>query len=116
MNQSAPQVQITPPSESSMSDREDQEHDEDLHSEHSDSSSVFESTHEHEDYNQEDYTDEQEENLQVDTTVPDQDTSGSTPNVTLTDDELNYLDDFFDEIGAAGGSVETHENGEAPSD
>ena len=114
--QSAPPVQISPSSEDSISDNEDQEHEEDLPSEHSDSSSVFESVHEHEDFNQEEYINDQEDNLQVDMTVPDQDTSGSAPNVTLTDDELNYLDDFFDEIGAAGGSVETHENVEAPSD
>ena len=115
-NQSAPQVQITPPSEASISDNEDQEHEEDLPSEHSDSSSVFESVHEHEDFNQEEYINDQEDNLQVDMTVPDQDTSGSAPNVTLTDDEMNYLDDFFDEIGVAGGSVETHETVEVPSD
>ena len=114
-NQSAPPAQISPPSEDSMSDYEDQEHEEGLPREQSDTSSVFESIHEHDDINQGDSGD-QGENLQIDMTVPEQDTSGSAPNATLTDDEMNYLDDFFDEIGAAGGNVETHETVEVPSD
>ena len=83
LNLSDPQIQVTPPSESSISD-EDQELNKDLYTDHSDSSSLLDSTHAQEDNNQdqEDYLDEQEENIQVDVTVPDHDTSGSAPNVT----------------------------------
>ena len=115
-NHSAPPVQMFSPSEDSMSDYEDQEHEEGLPSEQSDTSSLFESIHEHNDLNQEEYSGDQGEHLQIDMTVPEQDTSGSAPNATLTDDDMNYLEDFFDEIGAAGGTVETHETVEVPSD
>ena len=119
-NLSGPQVQIIPQSESSTSDDEDQELDEDMSSDQysHDSVSPLDSTYIHEDVNQsqEDYLNVQEEDIQADVTVPDQDTSGSAPNVSLTDEDLNYLEDFFDEIGAAGGSVETQENVDDPSD
>ena len=49
-------------------------------------------------------------------TVPEQDTSGSAPEISLTDEDLNYLDDFFDEIGAVGGNIGEEELVSSPSD
>ena len=56
------------------------------------------------------YLDGNEENVQAEVTVPDQETSeGSAPEISLTDEDLNYLDDFFEEIGAVGANVDVQE-------
>ena len=62
------------------------------------------------------YLDEYEEDIQAEVTVPDQDTSGSAPEISLTDEDLNYLDEFFDKIGAVGGNVDGQEIVSSPSD
>ena len=63
------------------------------------------------------YLDGNEENVQAEVTVPDQETSeGSAPEISLTDEDLNYLDDFFEEIGAVGANVSVQESSDTPSD
>ena len=63
------------------------------------------------------YFDGNEENMQAEVTVPDQETSeGSAPEISLTDEDLNYLDDFFEEIGAVGANVSVRESSDTPSD
>ena len=47
-----------------------------------------------------------EETVYAEVTVPDHETSeGSAPEVLLTDEDINYLDDFFEEIGAVGANI-----------
>ena len=36
--------------------------------------------------------------------------------MSLTDEDLNYLDDFFEEIGAVGANVNVQESSDSPSD
>ena len=60
--------------------------------------------------------DDLEEDDAAEVTVPEQDTSGSAPEISLTDKDLNYLDEFFDEIGAVGGNVGEEELVSSPSD
>ena len=40
----------------------------------------------------------------------------SAPEVSLTDKDLNYLDEYFDAIGAVGADVDLQEIPESPSD
>ena len=55
--------------------------------------------------------------MQAEVTVPDQETSeGSAPEISLTDEDLNYLDNFFEEIGAVGANVSVQESSDTPSD
>ena len=67
-------------------------------------------------YNQDPSLDDYGEDDVAEITVPEQDTSGSAPEISLTDEDLNYLDDFFDEIGAVGGNVGEEELVSSPSD
>ena len=117
LNLSVPQVHVVPPSESSSSNSQGQEPEEDVYSDNPETASLPDSLHTPE-VNveiKEDYLDNQEEdNLTED--VPDHENLVPEPNITLTDDEINYLDEFFDKIGAVGGNIETHEFVEAPSD
>ena len=63
------------------------------------------------------YLGQNEETVQAEVTVPDQETSeGSAPEISLTDEDLNYLDDFFEEIGAVGANVDVQERSNTPSD
>ena len=58
-----------------------------------------------------------EETIYAEVTVPDHETSeGSAPEVLLTDEDINYLDDFFEEIGAVGANINVQENSDSPSD
>ena len=58
-----------------------------------------------------------EETVYAEVTVPDLETlEGSAPEVSLTDEDINHLDDFFEEIGAVGANVNVQESSDSPSD
>ena len=61
------------------------------------------------------YLSQNEQTVQTEVTVPDHETSeGSAPEISLTDEDLNYLDDFFEEIGAVGANVNVGESSDTP--
>ena len=49
-------------------------------------------------------------------TVPEEEESRSAPEISLTDEDLECLDEFFDEVGAVGGNSEEGELVSSPSD
>ncbi len=55
--------------------------------------------------------------MYAEVTVPDPETlESSAPEVSLTDEDLNYLDNYFEEIGAVGANVNIQESSYSPSD
>ena len=95
LNLSGPQVQVIniPQLDSSTSDDENQDQDTDMYDDQysHDSISPLDSTDLNEivTQGQEAYLDVHEEDIQAEVTVPDQDTSGSAPEISLTDEDLN---------------------------
>ena len=58
-----------------------------------------------------------EETVYAEVTVPDLETlENSAPEVSLTDEDINHLDDFFEEIGAVGTNIIVQESSDSPSD